>query len=117
MESEKLERDDQGLIQEFYPDQEVVYFDVCGQQGPERVGNLDISDLEYNSSWGWLMPVVEKIEKDCECNFEISGNAVWVAHSIFIRNTKFKTIEEPTKKESVFKAVVEFIKWHNTQNK
>jgi hypothetical protein len=73
-----------------------------------------IKELSFNSDWNWLMEVVEKIENyndgctlfiiedershiDTQNGFEIDS----VGH---------------TKKESVYNACVEFIKWYNLQN-
>lgn len=84
----------------------------------------DADDLDYHWSWDWLMPVVEKIE------FEI-GASVWIRKFICEINfadehLKFKggelqltfstTQEEKPKILAVYKAVVEFIKFLNTQN-
>lgn len=84
--------------------------------------------LQYHTSWDWLMPVVEKIESlgleilD-ECNlwyFQINKQEVFINMSGILNNgNKFelnKYIESETKKEAIYKAVVEFIKWFNQQN-
>lgn len=76
-----------------------------------------IEDLEYNSSWDWLMPVVEKIERTNNgtddnyfnvtigCGFDCT---IFDAHHELIINTC-----EQTKIKTVYKAVVEFIEWYN----
>lgn len=72
--------------------------------------------LRYNSSWDWLMPVVEKIDSlgpykvaiiDLTCGINIS--VAGAEDNIYI--------DEPamTKLETVNRAVIEFIKWHNNQ--
>jgi len=95
------------------------------------------SAIEHHTSWDWLMPVVEKIENlnlgtieadyipgcaseliNANVQFRISYNEttidlfgdmdVWEGWMSF---TKFKT-----KMESVYNAVVEFIKWYNDRN-
>jgi len=64
------------------------------------------NQLQYHTSWDWLMPVVEKIEHTSAyvnvkgCHVKIS---TWV------------DVNAPTKLEAVHKAVVEFIKWYNEQ--
>jgi len=72
-----------------------------------------IFELLYHSSWDWLMPVVEKIEslKEVESAFIIELNycSIWVKD-----NLVFNT-EEKTKIKSVYKTIIEFIKWHNIQ--
>jgi hypothetical protein len=62
--------------------------------------------LQYNTSWDWLMPVVDKIEKTAYVN--IKGCAVDISTIV--------STNAPSKIDAVYKAVVEFIKWHN-QNK
>ena len=71
-----------------------------------------LNELKYHSSWDWLMPVIEKIER--------LGYAVNIYEQecrIFEDRTikpKYKKITyELTKIEAVYKAVVEFIKWYN----
>lgn len=89
-------------------------------------------DLHYHSSWDWLMPVVEKIEnlEFGKWYIHIQGNTVdiedgnegiglWDFHinnedpdfSLFPSNKKLKPVE------SVYIAVVEFIKWYNNERK
>jgi len=70
----------------------------------------DNKELKYHSSWGWLMPVVEKIE----------GLGYWVNRhdgDVYITNNNSDIIV-PTPmseggKDMYYKAVVEFIKWYN----
>jgi hypothetical protein len=77
--------------------------------------------LEYNTSWDWLMPVVDKIEK-LGFDSRIHGNNSDDGYLCdFIQdNTNneiscFVTWQDNggTKIEATFKAVVEFIKWYN----
>ena len=71
-------------------------------------------DMEFSFSWDWLMPVVEKIEKEsfnifgeyedviingCSCLIQIKDNEI-----SFIETAKIK---------ATYKAVIEFIKWYN----
>lgn len=72
--------------------------------------------LWYNSSWNWLMPVVEKIAKlpecekfellpvrgECVLKIKMCGGFGW---------SKYDTLIEPT-----YKTVVKFIKWYNQTN-
>jgi hypothetical protein len=82
--------------------------------------------IAYDSSWDWLMPVVEKIE---EMRFDIKINCIWAPKKG--KEIKFITtgiwdqkdfqivyqeaIPGVSKIQSVYSAVVEFIKWHNSQ--
>lgn len=73
----------------------------------------DIDIVNYAHSWELLMPVVEKIEKG-NYGFKICRKVVEIYFDdskIVIQKTK-----EDCKLKSLYKAIVEFIKWHN-QNK
>lgn len=75
-------------------------------------------DLLYQSSWDWLMPVVEKIEKE---SFNIFGeyeDVIINGCSCFVETRDREiSIIETTKIEATYKAVVEFVKWYNKQKK
>lgn len=64
-------------------------------------------DFKYHKSWEWLMPVVEKIEKE-NYGFKICRKVV----EIYLDDSKETIIhvKEESKIKSLFKAVVEFIK-------
>ena len=73
-------------------------------------------ELEYHSSWDWLMPVVEKI-----MNMDTSQQRIFVTISggevnitvgkLSIYQDNFDSIT------NVYEAVVQFIKWYNKQEK
>ena len=69
--------------------------------------------MRYNSSWDWLMEVVEKIEK-LKCTVVIEKNICRIHKGglHFGHAYKFET-----KIEAVYNACLEFIKWYNKQNK
>lgn len=82
-----------------------------------------LSRLQYNTSWDWLMPVVDKIERlgyrtdifkadDSDTHL----CQVWTHHAE--RSQLVSTAKEwsRTKIEAVYGAVVQFIQWYN-QNK
>ena len=77
-----------------------------------KYSNENISQLKYNTSWDWLMPVVEKIIKVIgiktidECTRE-----EWVVY------TMITGLYIGTPIEYVYKYSVEFIKWYNEQEK
>ena len=69
-------------------------------------------ELEYHTSWDWLMPVVEKIES-------IGGQQVFInGSSCNIYGERHETIKAyGNKLESTYASVVEFIKWYNENKK
>ena len=83
-------------------------------------------DLQYHTSWDWLMPVVEEIEEIAM--EEVEG--VYKVHR-FCVNFNFTQAEitdmstgvivgygdAGKKLDSTYLAVVEFIKWHNKNQK
>lgn len=85
-----------------------------------------IECTKYHSDWNWLMEVVEKIESINEANDEfysdysfIVTNFIqnWTAGFISRENVEIVNVEGLTRKESVYNACLEFIKWYNEQNK
>jgi hypothetical protein len=79
---------------------------------PTRGDRLTYSKdfLKYHTSWDWLMPVVDKIWQvaiDDNSKTHVAGKAIKIIDE---QVSIFSSIDE------VYKAVVEFIKWHNTQS-
>ena len=70
-------------------------------------------ELNYNSSWNWLMPVVEKIESlDIVC-FEKNLQEEGDYQALFTKGEDiFICHYADTSIEATYKAVVEFIKQH-----
>lgn len=79
---------------------------------------MPLEELRFDTSWDWLMPVVEKIEtletdEDC-IDFDIYSNAVVVETTetkIALYNLSEETFT--TKLESTYKAVIDAINWIN----
>lgn len=81
---------------------------------------LHPSDRRWHKDWNCLMPVVEKIEKDCNAEVEISHCCCCVGvypegcdTSRGIVSVSYP--EAKTKIEAVYKAVYQFITWFNQQ--
>ena len=79
---------------------------------------LQAQDLKYHVSWDWLMPVVDKIERivfDEENSFNVTiGSGIYcVVQDLHGECYEMIYDDEETKIEAVYKAVVDFIKWHN----
>jgi len=85
------------------------------------------SHLRYSSSWDWLMPVVEKIESIGYAT-KIRYEAFTQGEEMGYHDIEIFTLNENNgylrvaccteripKIQAVYKAVVEFIKWYNTQ--
>lgn len=127
-----------GEVREVWRVNDSITYMWCGQAvsqwRKEKMGiyigdGILLNQLEFHSSWNWLIPVVEKIESIYDehngyFGVHISGN------SCVIQGTNLhKAIEDlqrygtvycsdplavfPTKLESTYHAVVEFIKWYN----
>lgn len=85
-------------------------------QGAGKVSSTNIEDLfrfmgyNYHNDWNWLMEVVEKIES-LGVVVEIRDNVCYIETTPI---DYYSELEE-TKIQATYKAVVEFIKWHNNQ--
>lgn len=93
-------------------------------------GVLPLRYLEYNNSWNWLMPVVEKIET---MSLTENKNHLPEFFIMYDQREDFKGWywsisitklfrkeclgRENTKIGAFYAAVVEFIKWYNDQEK
>ena len=98
---------------------------------------LFINELKFHSSWDWIMYVVEKIDElqmnnvviddehfeTCNFEFELKRNFATVhaydyskgqAYCDFVYNDSDM---EENKKDAVYSAVVNFVKWFNKQMK
>ena len=86
-----------------------------------RVDQIDVDtwldkneELNYNSSWDWLMPVVEKIESLSIVCFEKNLQEEGDYQALFTKgNDIFICHYADTSIEATYKAVVEFIKQHS----
>ncbi len=75
-----------------------------------------LENLLYHTSWDWLMPVVEKIER-LNYDFQIGGG-IGVARIVDVGLDRTEVMREievsyPTKLEATYNAVVEFINQYN----
>ena len=98
------------LIAEFMGRNVITEDDIRANKNPistSHDGDLE-EDLEYHSSWDWLMPVIDKISGIK--NWSINATLEWLSASEFNiqqESDGFYTIED------VYLAVVEFIKLTN----
>ena len=81
-------------------------------------------DLLFHKSWDWLMPVVDKIEKELTEEFRV---VIFEDECSIYQKTEdgstliiFNCIAEQfntSKIEATYLACVEFVEWYNEQNK
>lgn len=71
-----------------------------------------IKDLAYHSDWNWLMEVVEKIES-LDFIFSIHHETANIFNGGCNELKYNETVQARTKKEAVYNACIEFIKWYN----
>lgn len=116
-----------------WDDQEQVYkFDIDNTPTEFSSTKWDVIAMEYHSDWNWLMKVVEKIEKiydehDGFYGVHLRSNACDIQGTklhLSLRDSKYGYVYMsdpnaifPTKIESTWYAVVQFVKWYNQQNK
>lgn len=93
---------------------------VCDKNGREV--NLyadadplfELEELPFNSSWDWLMSVVEKIEKEywvtTTTRRGISAVSIHQPERAYEEIARF---DSEDKLEATWRVVVEFIKWYN----
>lgn len=97
-------------------DEIIAIFDGYEKEGEKFWRNhawTTISGLKYHSDWSRLMPVVEKISLGYALFRLIIGNVNSTAH--FEVDDEFPLHRSTTDKtiETVWKQVIQFIKWHN----
>ena len=86
------------------------WFEKLTTDGNEFESGRRHEHLLFDSSWEWLMPVVDKIE-ELEYFVHVLGDGC-----IIYDGECPKIIRTGSRKEATYKAVVEFIKWYNENN-
>jgi len=75
------------------------------------------STLKYHNSWDWLMKVVDKIESVNDNEFVVEISDAMCEITGFEENADIKIYKcGGDKKDSVYNACIEFIRWYNKQN-
>jgi hypothetical protein len=128
-----MTKSDNELIAEFMGvpqinDNGVIVWDY--QATGKKIYCLESKYLHYDTSWDWLMPVVQAIEdlEEPHPSNDPTKGTVWpyqveilsrsVVQIIDNRNDESLVLvddQDPRKIDSVYKAVVAFIKWYNSQ--
>lgn len=86
---------------------------------PGARDRLQESHLAYHSAWGWLMPVVEKIES-LDYWTLLQRKSCWIyrmSHDEISGDCSFIQADQPTKLLNTYMAVVKFCKWYKEQGK
>jgi hypothetical protein len=109
-------------VELFHPNgNPVMKWNACWTKKQAWKEFLDNNGKLYNSSWDWLMTVVEKIETinlDNNINFPnvtIGGGLYCIIQDCNGELFQFLG-EENSKISSAYKAIIEFIKWNNENN-
>ena len=99
-----------GLSYKAKTEHPLVFPDGLWMDKKTKVG---YNELFYHSSWDWLMPLVEKIER-------MGGHITIGTNKIECQFQDFRGSSKVgfgyTKIQCVWEVIVEFIKWYNTQN-
>lgn len=74
---------------------------------PQKCYHLE--ELQYHSSWDWLMPVIEKIDQTYEVS--IIGNECEIAENGYEWKSICKSSSE-SKIDAVYQTIVKFIQNH-----
>lgn len=81
----------------------------------------DYKELQYHSSWDWLMPVVEKIQDTPAIIFEYTFSLIPFCRIMYVpKNGAHKYFISPqsneiTGIEAVCDCILQFIQWYNSQ--
>lgn len=78
----------------------------------KKYSAFELCYLEYNTSWDWLMPVVEKIESLGHGVTIGMGMYCVIQDDITEDGIEFTGMEDG-KLLSTYRAVIEFIEWYN----
>lgn len=73
-----------------------------------------VTKLKYNTSWNWLIPVVEKIKNDKSTHLLLPAGGIAESIAPYINATR--PINNALLKldiKTLYISVVEFIKWYN----
>ena len=99
---------------------------TCNEDTPDKAMNGFASIAKYNTSWDWLMPIVEEIEKEGFSVYIASG---WKRHSgitkithvcditisgFFSKNHEHWSRFDDNKINAVYLTIIDFIKWYNS---
>ena len=87
--------------------------DVMSEYACQMVGGNTFEVLQYDRSWDWLMPVVEKIESDERYDVDIMQYGTRISDNQKEIVNNIANISFDKKIDHTYQAVVEFIKQQN----
>lgn len=102
----------------------IAEFIGAEQYGSDSIGimwrfndgvDVAVEDLKYDVSWDWLMPIVEKIERLFVEQVDQHNKVDESAREADIEFSKVVCLNITAGIEFTYKAVVQFIKWHNSK--
>lgn len=112
---------------------EFMNFPAVMDQGELMWADWDgMKPVLYHESWSWLMPIVEKIEAiydehDGYYGVYIHSNVCIIQGTklhLYLKDSSYGAVYLsdtntvfPTKRESTWYQIVQFIKWYNSQTK
>lgn len=97
------------------------------QKTGKQIYSIRSNELGYNRSWDWLMPVVEKIEQLHDASYLcriVSRRCIIYDTNIANQASVYQgsgegiisaSINQDLKLIACYKAILEFIKWYNSQ--
>ena len=92
----------------------IMVSEFMGEKWIESRNSNSDTSLPFDTSWDWLMPVVKKIES---LGFVVEITSIFCY--IYKKPAKYNyhvNMVGDDKIDATLKAVVEFIKWYNSQN-
>ena len=89
------------------------------EDGENEQHFFEPEEMKFESSWDWLMPVVEKIQS-LGFGTSLAGgkNAfAFVIHLGELGSIVFNEKNSDSRMQAVYYGIVDFIKWYNTKTK
>lgn len=95
------------------------YWHYIDRENKKMIYALKEQYLKFNTSWDWLMPVVEKIE-NLYYDVTITPTGLYIestehTEEDFCEQEVYYEQENETKIRVVYRGVIKFIKWYNPQ--
>ena len=113
----KLIAEFMGIFAVDIDEQDGFWYSIDGLM-PHGYDKIMLEAIKYNSSWDWLMPVVEKIgELYHQVKIEINEGFPYCEIICYSEGNcveEFRN-ENETTIQAIYEVVLEFIKWYNQQ--